>query len=166
VICTLFILGHIFTFKHLCLHSITKILRNGSRAHFPFSSSDKTSSRSGQAGHSPEERVIGPGTSSTASLTMLGQGCPRPSARPTEPSRSGDATLNDAGAVHHRRATYPGRAQGPPGRRRCPTSRELFLPKARRPLGASCNALPTHAGGLGPHRAHTGRDACSPGSPQ
>jgi hypothetical protein len=32
----LFIHGHIFTFKHLCLHSITKILRNGPRAHFPF----------------------------------------------------------------------------------------------------------------------------------
>jgi hypothetical protein len=32
----LFILGHIFTFKHLCLHSITKILRNGPKAHFPF----------------------------------------------------------------------------------------------------------------------------------
>jgi hypothetical protein len=29
--------GHIFTFKHLCLHSITKILRNGPKAHFPFS---------------------------------------------------------------------------------------------------------------------------------
>jgi hypothetical protein len=26
-----------FTFKHLCWHSITKILRNGPRAHFPFS---------------------------------------------------------------------------------------------------------------------------------
>jgi hypothetical protein len=45
-------------------------------------SSDKTSSRSGQAEHSPEERVIGPGTSSVVSLTMLGQGCPRPSAGP------------------------------------------------------------------------------------
>jgi hypothetical protein len=32
----LFIHGHIFTFKHLCLHSITKILRNGPKAHFPF----------------------------------------------------------------------------------------------------------------------------------
>jgi hypothetical protein len=29
---------HEFTFKHLCWHSITKILRNGPRAHFPFSS--------------------------------------------------------------------------------------------------------------------------------
>jgi hypothetical protein len=33
----LFIHGHRFTFKHLCLQSITKILRNGPRAHFPFS---------------------------------------------------------------------------------------------------------------------------------
>jgi hypothetical protein len=40
VICTLFINGHIFTFKHLCLHSITKILRNGPRAHFPFRTKD------------------------------------------------------------------------------------------------------------------------------
>jgi hypothetical protein len=32
----LFIRGHRFTFKHLCLHLITKILRNGPRAHFPF----------------------------------------------------------------------------------------------------------------------------------
>jgi hypothetical protein len=41
VICTLFILGHIFTFKHLCLHSITKILRNGPKAHFPFTSAQR-----------------------------------------------------------------------------------------------------------------------------
>jgi hypothetical protein len=34
------------------------------------------------------------------------------------------------------------------------------------PLGASRNVLPTHVGGLGPHRAHTGRDARSPGSPR
>jgi hypothetical protein len=36
LICTLSIHGHRFTFKHLCWHSITKILRNGPRAHFPF----------------------------------------------------------------------------------------------------------------------------------
>jgi hypothetical protein len=35
-----------------------------------------------------------------------------------------------------------------------------------RPLGASRSVLPTHAGGLGPHRVHKGRDACSPGSPR
>jgi hypothetical protein len=44
--------------------------------------------------------------------------------------------------------------------------RELCLPKARVPPRASRRNFPTHAGGLGPHRAHAGRDACSPGSPQ
>jgi hypothetical protein len=43
-------------------------------------SSDKTSSMSGQAEHSPEGRVIGPRTSNAVSLMMPGQGCPRPSA--------------------------------------------------------------------------------------
>jgi hypothetical protein len=43
-------------------------------------SSDKTSSRNGQAELSPEERVIGPGTSSAVSLTVPGQGCSRPPA--------------------------------------------------------------------------------------
>src|SRR5688572_30081832 len=42
VICTLFIHEHIFTFKPLCLHSITKILRNGPRAHFPFNSDESS----------------------------------------------------------------------------------------------------------------------------
>jgi hypothetical protein len=41
-------------------------------------SSGKTSSRSAQAEHSPEKRVIRPGTSNAVSLTMSGQGCPRP----------------------------------------------------------------------------------------
>jgi hypothetical protein len=45
-------------------------------------SSDKTSSRSGQAEHSLEERVIGPETSSAVSSMMPGQGCPQPSAGP------------------------------------------------------------------------------------
>jgi hypothetical protein len=40
----------------------------------------KTSSRSGQAEHSPEKRVIRPGTSTAVSLTMPGQGRPRPPA--------------------------------------------------------------------------------------
>jgi hypothetical protein len=42
-------------------------------------SSDKTSSKSGQAEHSPEERVIGPGTSGAVLLTTPERGCPRPS---------------------------------------------------------------------------------------
>jgi hypothetical protein len=142
-----------------CMPSSTK--RQGG-----LCNSDKTSSRSGQAGHSPEEHVIGPGTSSAVSLMMPGQGCPGLQRGRGEPSCSGDATFNDAGAVHHRRATYPGQAQGPLGKRRCPTSRELCLSEARRPLGASCNTLPTREGGLSPHRAHTGQDACGPGSPR
>jgi hypothetical protein len=40
-------------------------------------SSGKTSSRSGQAEHSPEKRVIRLGTTSVVSSTMLGQDCPR-----------------------------------------------------------------------------------------
>jgi hypothetical protein len=43
-------------------------------------SSGKTSSRSGQVEHSPEKRAIGPGMSNVVSLTMPGQGCPRPPA--------------------------------------------------------------------------------------
>jgi hypothetical protein len=42
VIYTLFIHEHIFTFRPLCLHSITKILRNGPRAHFPFTDDSET----------------------------------------------------------------------------------------------------------------------------
>jgi hypothetical protein len=43
-------------------------------------SSGKTSSRSGQAEHSPEKHVIGLGTFNTVLLTMPGQGYPRPPA--------------------------------------------------------------------------------------
>jgi hypothetical protein len=129
-------------------------------------SSDKTSSRSGQAGHSLREHIIWPGTSSAALLTMPGCAAPGLQRGRSEPSRNSNVASNNSGAIHHRRVMYPGRAQGPPRRRRCPKSRELYLSEARGPLGASRNALPTHAGGLGPHRAHMGRDACSPGSPR
>jgi hypothetical protein len=46
-------------------------------------SSDKTSSKSGQAEHPLEERVVEPGTSSAVLLTTPRQGCPRPSTGPT-----------------------------------------------------------------------------------
>jgi hypothetical protein len=36
LICTLSITWDTLTLKHLCWHSITKILRNGPGAHFPF----------------------------------------------------------------------------------------------------------------------------------
>jgi hypothetical protein len=45
-------------------------------------SSDKTSSRSGQAERSPEERVIGPETSTAVLMTTPGRDCPRPSTGP------------------------------------------------------------------------------------
>jgi hypothetical protein len=45
-------------------------------------SSGKTSSRSGQARHSPKDHVIGPRTSSAALLTMPGRCCPQPSTGP------------------------------------------------------------------------------------
>jgi hypothetical protein len=41
----LFIHVHKFTFRPLCLHSITKILRNGPRAHFPFKGRGETTAR-------------------------------------------------------------------------------------------------------------------------
>jgi hypothetical protein len=79
---------------------------------------------------------------------------------------SGNTTPSDAGAIHHRGAVYPGRTQESPGGRRGPTGRELCLPKARVPPGASRRDFSIHARSLGPHRAHAGRDACSPGSPR
>jgi hypothetical protein len=40
---------HRLTQKHLCWHSITKILRNGSRAHFPFMNSSHSGKSEGTA---------------------------------------------------------------------------------------------------------------------
>jgi hypothetical protein len=129
-------------------------------------SSDKTSSKSGQAERSPEERVIGPGTSSAVLMTRPGQCCPSLQWGRPKPSCSGDVTSNDAGAIYHREAAYPRQTQRPPGKCRSPTSRELCLPKARVPLSASRSVLPTHARGPGPHRAHRRRDTCSLGLPR
>jgi hypothetical protein len=83
-----------------------------------------------------------------------------------EPGCSGNTTLSNAGTIHHRGATYPGRAQESPGGCRGPTGRKLCLPKAGVPLGASRREFPIHARSLGPHRAHTGHSACSPRSPR
>jgi hypothetical protein len=129
-------------------------------------SSDKTSNRSGQVEHLPKERLIGPKTSSAESLICQGKAALGLQWGRPESSCSSDATPSDAGAIHHRGAAYPGRTQGSPGKRSGPASRELCLPKARVPLGASRNVLPTYAGGLGLHRAHAERDACCLGSPR
>jgi hypothetical protein len=83
-----------------------------------------------------------------------------------EPGCSSNTTPGDAGTIHHRGAAYPGRTQESPGGCRGPTGRKLCLPKAGVPPGASRRDFPIHAGSLGPHRAHAGRNACSPGSPR
>jgi hypothetical protein len=62
------------------MHSSSKSERCrpvSTRKHDNLCSSGRTLGRSGQAEHQPEKRVIWPRTSSTASLTMPGQGCPR-----------------------------------------------------------------------------------------
>jgi hypothetical protein len=129
-------------------------------------SSDKTSSRSGQAEHSPEKHVIGLGTSNTVSLTMPGQGCPQPPVRSARISLQRQYYSEQCRSHPPPRGAYPRRTQESPGGCCGPTGRKLCLPKARVPPGASRNDFPTHAGGLGPHQAHVGRDACSPGSPR
>jgi hypothetical protein len=89
--------------------------------------------RSGQAELRPEKRVMWPRTSSTASPTMPGQGCPGFQWGRPEPGCSGNTTPSDAGTIHHRGATYLGRAQESPGGCCGPTGRKLYLPKARVP---------------------------------
>jgi hypothetical protein len=83
-----------------------------------------------------------------------------------EPGCSRNASPRDAGAINHRGAENPGRAQESPGGRRGPTGRELRLPEVGVPLGTSCRDFPIHAGSLGPHRAHAQHSACGPGSPR
>jgi hypothetical protein len=83
-----------------------------------------------------------------------------------EPGCSGDTSPRDAGAINHRGAAYPGRAQESPGGRRGPTGRKLCLPKAGVPLETSRRDFPVHAGSLGPHRANAQHSACGPGSPR
>jgi hypothetical protein len=83
-----------------------------------------------------------------------------------EPGCSGNTSPCNAGAINHRGAAYPGRAQESPRGCRGPTGRKLCLPKAGVPLGASRRDFPIHAGSLGPHRAHVQHSACGPGSPR
>jgi hypothetical protein len=150
-------------------HSSSKSARcrpGSTRKQDNLCSSSRTSGRSGQAEHRPEKRVIWPRTSSTASPTMPGQGCPGFQWGRPEPGCSSNTTPSDAGTIHHRGATYPGRAQESPGGCRDPSGRKLCLPKAGVPPGASRRDFPIHAGSLGPHRAHAGHSACSPGTPR
>jgi hypothetical protein len=83
-----------------------------------------------------------------------------------EPDCSSNASPRDAGAINHRGAANPGRAQESRGGHRGPTGRKLRLPKAGVPLGTSRRDFPIHAGSLSPHRAHAQHSACGPGTPQ
>jgi hypothetical protein len=108
----------------------------------------------------------GPGRPASYHWRCQGRAAPGLQRGRPESSCSSDVTSNNAGAIHHRGATYPGRTQGSPGKRRCPTSRELCLSEARRPLGASRSVVLKHVRGLDPHRAHRRQDTCHPGSPR
>jgi hypothetical protein len=83
-----------------------------------------------------------------------------------EPGCSGNASPRDVGAINHRGAANPGRAQESPGGRRGPTGRKLRLPKVGVPLGTSRRDFPIHAGSLGLHRAHAQHSACGLGTPR
>jgi hypothetical protein len=126
-------------------------------------SSSKTSSRSGQAEHSPEKRVIRPGTSSVVSLTMPGQGCPRPPVGSpriwlrrqycSERCRRHPPPRGNVSRENSRISWRMPRSDGP----------RALPPEGKGAPEASRSDFPIHAGSLGPHRAHAGRDACGPG---
>jgi hypothetical protein len=150
-------------------HSSSKSVRcrpSSTRKQANLCSSGKTSSRRGQAQHSPEKRVIKPGTSSAVSLTMPGQGCPQP------PVGSARIWLQRQYCSERCRSHLPPRGGVPRENSRISwrTSRSdgprALPPEGKDAPGASCSDFPIHAGSLGPHRAHAGRNACSPRSPQ
>jgi hypothetical protein len=129
-------------------------------------SSDKTSSRSGQAGHSPEERVIGPGTSSAVSLTMPGQDWPRHSVGPArtwlqrrcyfEQCRSHPPPRGDVSRANSRISWKMPQSDEP---KALPSEGE-GAPRsiAQRPPDACGRPWSTPSA--------TGRDDCSPGPPR
>jgi hypothetical protein len=108
----------------------------------------------------------GPGRPAPHHRRCLGEATPGFQWGRPEPSCSGDTTPSDARTIHHRGAVYPGRAQKSPGRCCGPTGRELCLPKAGVPLGASLRDFPIHAGSLDSHRTHAEHSARGPESPR
>jgi hypothetical protein len=117
-------------------HSSSKSARcrpGSTRKQDNLCSSGRTSGRSGQAERRPEKHVIWLRSSSTASLTTLGQGCPGFQWGRSEPGCSSNTTPSDVGTIYHRGAAYLGRAKESPGGCRGPTGRKLCLPKAGYP---------------------------------
>jgi hypothetical protein len=140
-------------------------------------SSGKISGRSGQAEHRPEKRVIWPRTSSTASPTMPGQGCPPASsgvgqnlaaatillrAMP-EPSTTEGRRIQEElknlleDAAVRRTESSASRRQGYPPEHRTATSR--FIREASVHTGRTRNTAPAAPGRLGNEHHHHDRRA-------
>jgi hypothetical protein len=124
------------------------------------------SSRSGQAECRPEKRVIWPRTSSTASPTMPGQGCPW--------------LLVGSARTWLQQQYYSERCRNHPPPRggvsrkssriswRMPRSDGLkaLPPKGKGTPRSVAPRLPDSCGKPRPHRAHAGHSACGPGTPR
>jgi hypothetical protein len=126
----------------------------------------KISGRSGQAEHRPEKHVTWPRTSSTASPTMLGQGClrlPVGSARTWLLQRYYSERCRNhpppRGGVSRESSRISWKTTRSDGLRALP-------PEGRGTPGAPHRDFLVHAGSLGPHRAHAEHRACGPGSPR
>jgi hypothetical protein len=119
-------------------------------------------------GSAPGRRNTSPAPGSPAPRRQRhqGQAASRVQRGRSEPGSRSNAHPRDAGAINHRGSANPGRAQESPGRCCGPTGRELCLPKAGIPLGASCCDFPIHTGSLGLHRAHAQHRACGPELPR
>jgi hypothetical protein len=126
----------------------------------------KISSRSGQAEHRPEKRVIWPRTSSTALPTMPGQGCPQlpvGSARTwlqqryySERCRNHPPPRGGVSRESSRISWRMSRSNGP----------KALSPEGRGTPGASRRDFLIHTGSLGPHRVHAEHSACGPRTPR
>jgi hypothetical protein len=124
-----------------------------------LSRSTGTSGRNGRANLRPGNASSTPGLPAPHRRRCQGKAAARFQWGRPEPGSSSNAPPRDAGAINHRGAANPGRAQESPGGRRDPTGRKLRLPKAGVPLGTSRRDFPIHAGSLGPHRAHAQHSA-------
>jgi hypothetical protein len=140
-------------------------------------SSGRTSGRSGQAEHQPEKRVIRPRTSSTASLTIPGQGCPRllvglartwlqqqyyfERCRSHPPPRGGVSRENSRISWRMPRCggpkALPPEGRGTPTEHRAVTSR--FMREASVHTGRTRAATPAAPGRLGHEHHHRDRRA-------
>jgi hypothetical protein len=151
-------------------HSSSKSVRcrpSSTRKQDNLCSSGKTLSRSGQVEHSPEKRVIRPETSSAVSLTMPGQGCPRPPVglartwlqrryysercRSHPPSRGGISRGNSRISWRMPRSdgprALPPEGKGAPTEHRATTSRPMR--EASVHTGRTRDATPAASGRLG-----------------